>query len=64
MKRGLKAFFQDLNREMKNVTWPTPQETTRLAGVVLGVCAGVVITLFALSISFEVILGIIMRGGN
>ena len=64
MKRGLKGFIQDLSREMKNVTWPTPQETTRLSGVVLAVCAAIVVILFALSSVFEALLNILTRGGN
>lgn len=35
---GLKGFFKDLQREGRQVSWPTPQETTRLTGTVLGVC--------------------------
>jgi preprotein translocase SecE subunit len=62
MKRGMKAFIQDLGREMKNVTWPTPQETTRLAGVVAALCAAIVIILFTLSFAFEQILKIISGG--
>jgi preprotein translocase SecE subunit len=65
MKRGLKGFIQDLQREMKNVTWPTPQEATRLTGVVLGVCAGIIAFLFVISFVVEQAIKIIIQtGGN
>lgn len=38
MRRGLGSFFKDLQREAKQVSWPTPSETTRLTGTVLAVC--------------------------
>ncbi len=64
MRRGIKGFFQDLQREMKNVTWPTPKEATRLAGVVAGVCAGIVTFLFVVSFVAEIILNIILQNGG
>ncbi len=64
MKRGLKGFFQDLQREMKNVTWPTPKEATRLAGVVMGVCAGIVAFLFVVSFVVEQLIKIIIQAGG
>ncbi|MCA0360945.1 MAG: preprotein translocase subunit SecE [Armatimonadetes bacterium] len=53
MKRGPRAFFKDLQREVRMITWPTPQETTRLTGTVLGVCVLVVVLLFGLSLAIE-----------
>lgn len=63
MRRGLKGFFQDVQREMKLVTWPTPQETTRLSVVVMAVCAAIVTVLFVISITFETLLRILTGGG-
>ncbi|HXH60428.1 MAG TPA: preprotein translocase subunit SecE [Fimbriimonadaceae bacterium] len=45
MRRGPKGFYRDIIREMKHVNWPTPQETTRLSGVVLAVCIFIVLLL-------------------
>jgi preprotein translocase SecE subunit len=53
MKKGPRAFFKDLQREIRMITWPTPQETTRLTGTVLGVCILVVVLLFGLSLVIE-----------
>lgn len=55
MKKGLRGFFKDLQREVRLVNWPTPQETTRLTGTVLGVCILTVLVLFGLSILVEVV---------
>lgn len=62
-KRGLKGFLQDTGAELKKVHWPTRQETTRLTGVVLAVCVGSVVILWGLSLAFETLLHIILRGG-
>ena len=56
MKRGLKGFFRDVVREMKHVTWPSPQETTRLTGVVLAVCAMLILLLWIASTVFAIVL--------
>lgn len=50
MRRGLKGFFAETARELKKVTWPPYKEVNRLTGVVLGVCALVVITLTVMSL--------------
>lgn len=63
-KRGIKGFLQDVQMEMKKVTWPTPRETTRLTGVVLAVCALVAIILFALGFGAEQILNVLIRGNR
>lgn len=36
--RGINGFYRDVVREMKHVHWPTRHETTRLSGIVLGMC--------------------------
>lgn len=50
--RGIKGYFQEVRREIKRVTWPTRAETTRLTGVVLGVCALLIAILTGLSTVF------------
>ncbi|MCU0315777.1 MAG: preprotein translocase subunit SecE [Fimbriimonadaceae bacterium] len=57
---GIKGFFRDVIAEMKKVIWPTPRETTRLTGVVLGVCALVVILLTLSSLAVEALLKVII----
>lgn len=54
-RRGPKAFLKDVQREGRQVNWPTPQETTRLTGTVLGVCILVTAILFVLSIVIDAI---------
>jgi len=63
MRRGVKGFYRDVVREMKHVTWPTPQETSRLTGVVLAVCILIIIMLQVLTYFFHIILQLIIRGG-
>jgi preprotein translocase SecE subunit len=62
MNRGIKGFYRDVLREMKHVNWPTPMESTRMTGIVLAVCIGLVLLLFGLSLMFEAIINAIMRG--
>ncbi len=50
IKRGLGGFFKDLQREARQISWPTPQETTRLTGTVIAVCALVSGFLFLLTL--------------
>ncbi len=52
-KRGIKGFFAEVKREGKKVSWPTVPETHRLTGVVLGVCALLVVTLTTLGYVFQ-----------
>lgn len=52
-KRGLKGFVAEVKREAKKVSWPTIPETHRLTGVVLGVCALLVVTLTGLGYVFQ-----------
>jgi len=49
MKRGIGGFFKDLQRESRQISWPLPQETTRLTGTVIAVCAMVSVFLFLLT---------------
>jgi preprotein translocase subunit SecE len=51
-KRGMKGYFSEVKREIKKVSWPTRPETTRLTGVVLGVCAILVFILTGLGAVF------------
>ena len=51
--RGLKGYFQEVRREIKKVNWPTVPETHRLTGVVLGVCALLVVILTSLGTFFD-----------
>jgi preprotein translocase subunit SecE len=64
MRRGLKGFYKDVVREMKHVTWPTPKEASRLTGVVLAVCAGIIVLLQGLAILFHEIVTVIVTGGG
>ena len=63
MRRGVKGFYRDVVREMKHVTWPTPKETTRLTGVVLAVCLLIIVMLQVLTLFFNMILDVIIKGG-
>ena len=63
-KRGIRSYFKDVQREMKHVSWPTRQETTRLTGVVLGVCFMVTVLLTVLSTGIDFVLATILRGGK
>lgn len=62
MRRGPKAYFKDVQREMKNVSWPAPKETTRLTGVVLGVCILVTVLLLVLSLGVEFLMSALIGG--
>lgn len=62
IRRGGKAFFKDVQREMKKVTWPTRAETHRLTGVVLGVCGLVVVFLTVMSMLFDTLINLITKG--
>ncbi len=62
MRRGFKAFFNDVLREMKQVHWPKPQETNRLTGVVFIVCLIVTGFLYGLGVAITVILNLLTTG--
>jgi preprotein translocase subunit SecE len=65
MKRGVKGFYREVIREMKHVHWPSQKETTRLTGVVLGICGLIITLLWALSQVFSVVINdMILRGGG
>lgn len=59
-KRGLSGFLRDTMRELKHVVWPSRKETIRLSGVVLTVCTGIVLFLYALGIAFGWVLDTII----
>ena len=61
-KRGPKAFFSEVQREMKKVSWPTRTETNRLTVVVLSVCAGLVVLFTAMSFVFDNLINLLTRG--
>jgi preprotein translocase SecE subunit len=63
LRRGVKGFYRDVIREMKHVTWPRPQETTRLTGVVLIVCAGIIVLLQLATFVFGKVVHAIVSGG-
>ncbi len=63
LRRGPKQFFRDVQREIKHISWPSMRETTRLTGIVLGVCTFCVTILFLLSILFTMFFGAIGVGG-
>jgi preprotein translocase SecE subunit len=63
MKRGVKGFYKDVVREMKHVTWPKPAEATRLTGVVLAVCAGIIVLLQFATLVFGWVVHAIVGGG-
>jgi preprotein translocase SecE subunit len=64
MRRGVKGFYRDVVREMKHVNWPTPQETGRLTGVVLAVCAMIIGLLLAATTLFGWVVTSIIGGGG
>lgn len=41
-KRGFKAFWVEVGRELKKVNWPPHRETNRLTGVVLVICGMII----------------------
>ncbi|HVL39103.1 MAG TPA: preprotein translocase subunit SecE [Fimbriimonadaceae bacterium] len=61
-KRGFKAFWSEVGRELKKVSWPTRKETNRLTGVVLAVCFLVVTVLTALNYFWATIISLLTRG--
>lgn len=61
-KRGAKAYFNDVVRELKRVDWPTVPETHRLTAVVLTVCLALVAILTGLSSLFEILTKLITKG--
>lgn len=58
-RRGIRQYFVDVGREMKKVTWPPHAETNRLTGVVLAVCALMVLILTAFHLFFNTVVGLL-----
>jgi preprotein translocase SecE subunit len=58
-KRGFKQYWVDVGREMKKVTWPPHAETNRLTGVVLAICALLILILMVFHTFFKTIVDLI-----
>ena len=58
-RRGLRQYFVDVGREMKKVTWPPHSETNRLTGVVLAICALLILVLTLFHLFFNTIVHIL-----
>jgi len=56
----IKNFFQESRQELKRVNWPTPRETARLTGIVIGLAVGVAVFLGALDFLFVYIIKIVI----
>ena len=61
-KHGVKAFFTDVVRELKKVTWPKPSETNRMTGIVMAVCIMVVLVLTVMSLIVDTAMKILTTG--
>jgi preprotein translocase SecE subunit len=61
-KRGVKTYLAEVSRELKKVSWPSKEETTRLTGVVLAVCGLVIVILMALNETFSMVIDFLMNG--
>lgn len=61
-KRGLKGFLNEVQREMRKVSWPTRAETNRLTFVVLAVCAGLVVLFTSMSVIFSNLVNVLTKG--
>ncbi len=64
VKRGPKAFFAGVKRELKKVSWPTTQETNRLFGVVVAVCILLIVVMGVLGFAFQTIIDLITKTGT
>jgi len=62
VRRGLSTYFKEVGREMKKVNWPPRQETNRLTGVVLAVCALVVGVLVILNYFWAFVVDSLTKG--
>lgn len=62
-RRGPRAYFAEVGRELKKVEWTPPKEVNRLTGVVLIVCAFVVGVLWLLSEAASTIIGMLQGKG-
>lgn len=61
-KRGFKAFWVEVGRELKRVSWPSRGETNRLTGVVLSVTALIMITLILMHTLIHSLITLITTG--
>ena len=56
----IKKWWRETLRELRKVTWPTPQEAWRLTKIVLAVMAGMAIVLGLLDLLFSFLVGLIL----
>ncbi len=61
-KRGPRAFFHEVGRELKKVSWPAKSETNRMTGVVLIMCAIAIVFLYGLQEAFHIIVQLLTEG--
>ncbi len=57
-------FFGEVAGELKRVTWPSRQETTRLTILVIAVSIVIGIFLFAFDQVFNVLLDLLLQSGT
>jgi preprotein translocase SecE subunit len=62
IRRGIRAYFAEVGREMRKVSWPPHTETTRLTGVVLAVCGLVVLLLVTFNYVFDFLVTGLRKG--
>jgi preprotein translocase SecE subunit len=60
--KSLKAFFIEVNREMKKVSWPSVPETNRLFGVVMMVTLLLVGILSLFGWLFDLVINFVTKG--
>ena len=61
-RRGIKGFINEVNREMRKVSWPSVQETNRLSGVVLALCVAMAVILTGMGYVFDTLVRLITKG--
>lgn len=57
----LTEFVREVRSELRKVVWPTREESIRLTGVVIGVCAVVGIFLGAVDSAFAQMFALLLR---
>ena len=62
-KKSRFSFFAEVVAELRKAHWPTRQEALRLSILVLCVCIGVALILFALDSAFTKLFKILLLGG-
>jgi preprotein translocase subunit SecE len=60
MKEKIIAFFQDVIKEMKKVTWPTKENLKESTIVVLVVCLAIAVFVYAIDQSLSFLLKTIL----